>query len=313
MTTISISLPKRTRLSPLARREARWGLIFLSPWIIGFFLFTLFPMIATFVFTFTNINLGQTTPIEFVGLKNYEKLVTDTQTWASLGITFKFAILWLPFTVIAPFMVALLLNSPKLRAPAVFRVLFFMPYVVPFVAGVVIWQSMLHGTGGWLNDFLRWIGIANPPDWLQDPAWIHPGLVFIAIWGIGAGVIVNLAGLRGVPTELYDAAKIDGAGWWGQLRNVTLPMMSPVIFYTLILGMVEVMQYFLPAYVLKQGTGEPGGSTLFYNLYIYKQFFTFQNMSYGATLACLLFLITLGVTLVIFAASRRFVYYAGER
>jgi multiple sugar transport system permease protein len=196
MTTISVSLPKkRARMTPLARREARWGLLFLSPWIIGFLAFTLFPMIATLAFTFTDINLGQTTPLQFVGLKNYEKLVTDKQTWASLGVTFRFAVLWLPFTVIAPLATALLLNSPRLRGPSIFRILFFMPYVVPFVSGVVIWQSMLHGSDGWVNDFLRFLGFQNPPDWLQDPATIHPGLVFIAIWGIGAGVIINLAGL----------------------------------------------------------------------------------------------------------------------
>ena len=315
MTAISLPrhIPRRARLTPLARREARWGLLFISPWIIGFLLFTLFPMIAALGFSFTNINLDQAEPLQFVGLKNYQRLVSDKQTWDSLAVSLKFAVMWLPFTIITPFLVALLLNSPKLRGASIFRILFFLPYVVPFVAGLLIWQGMLAGQLGWVNVFLRTIGIADPPDWLQEPQWIYPGLVFIGVWGIGAGVIVNLAGLRSVPTELYDAAKIDGAGWWGQLRNVTLPMMSPVIFYTLILGMVEVMQYFLPAIVLKNGTGEPGGSTYFYNLYVYKQFFGFHNMSYGATLAWLLFLITLVITLVLFASARRWVYYAGER
>ena len=137
------------------------------------------------------------------------------------------------------------------------------------------------------------------------------GAYVVALWL--AGIIVNLAGLRGIPTELYDAARIDGAGWWAQLRNVTLPMMSPVIFYALILGLVDVLQYFLVPLVLYNGTGEPQGTTLFFNLYLYKQFFTFQNMSYGSTLAWLLFLITLAITLVLFRTSRRWVYYAAER
>ena len=184
---------------------------------------------------------------------------------------------------------------------------------MPFVAGVLIWQSMLNTDSGWINEFLRWLGVADPPNWLQDTAWVYPGLVLIGIWGIGGGVIVYLAGLRGIPSEYYDAAKIDGAGAWQQLRNVTIPMISPVIFYTLILGIVDVLQYFLVPLVLNQGTGEPGGATNFLNLYIYKNFFTYQNMSYGATLAWLLFGITLLITIVLFWSSRRWVYYAGER
>ena len=135
---------------------------------------------------------------------------------------------------------------------------------------MLIWQSMLNLETGWVNVFLEFIGVENPPNWLQDPTFVYPSLVFMGIWGIGAGIIVNLAGLRGIPTELYDAARIDGAGWWAQLRNVTLPMMSPVIFYTLILGVVDVLQYFLVPLVLNNGTGEPQGTTLFFNLYLYK-------------------------------------------
>jgi len=307
-----IALRFRSRTSPLARREARWGLVFLSPWIIGFLVFTLIPMVVTLGFTFVNLKLGQDEPLRFVGLDNYAALLRDSQTWSSLLVTFKFAALALPIGVIVPFAVALLLNSASLRASSLFRVLFFMPYVVPLVAGVLIWQQMLLGDTGWVNGFLRLIGIADPPSWLDDTVWVYPGLVIIGIWGIGAGIIVNQAGLKGIPTELYDAAQIDGAGWWALLRHVTLPMMSPVIFYTLVLGVVEVMQYFLVPLVLNAGTGEPGGSTLFFNLYLYDTFFTFQNMSYGATLAWLLFVITLGITLLIFWSARFWVYYAAE-
>lgn len=299
-------------MTPLARREARWGLIFISPWIIGFLLFTLFPMIATFAFSLTNISLQQLDPLRFVGLDNYVTFFNDSQAWKALRVTFSFAALWLPVTLVVPFVVALMLNSNKLRGASAFRILIFLPYVVPFVAGVFIWQSMLL-PAGWLDQFLHTVGIADPPDWLNDPAFIYPGLVILGIWGIGGAMIINLAGLKGVPTELYDAAKIDGAGWWGQLRNVTLPLMSPVIFYSLTLGVVEVLQYFLVPLVLKNGTGEPGGSTLFFNLYIYKNFFTFQNMAYGSALAWILFLITLVVTLLLFASARKWVYYAAER
>ena len=191
--------------------------------------------------------------------------------------------------MVLPFGLALVLNIRQLRGVERFRILFFCPYVVPFVAGVLIWGQMLNSRHGWLNAGAPALGAGRAARLAIDPTWIYPGLVIIGIWGIGAGIIINLAGLRGIPTELYDAARIDGAGFVGQLRHVTIPMMSPILFYTLVLGVVEVLQYFLVPLVLKNGTGEPGGTTLFYNLYLYKTFFTFQDMSYGATLAWLLF------------------------
>jgi ABC-type sugar transport system permease subunit len=299
-------------MTPLARREARQGLIFISPWIIGFLLFTAFPMVFTLFFSFSNVELDQREPLRLVGFDNYSRLFSDRQMWASLKVTLSFAALWLPISIIAPFIVALLINSVHLKGRGIFRVLLFMPYVVPFVAGALIWNSML-GLDGWVNKLLEVAGIDVGTAWISDPDLIYPGLVVIGIWGIGAAVIINLAGLRGIPTELYDAAKIDGAGWWGQLRHVTVPLMTPVIFFSLVLGIVEVLQYFLVPLVLTNGTGEPGGTTLFYNLYLYQQFFSFQNMSYGATLAWFLFVFTLVVTLVVFWSARRWVYYAGDR
>jgi ABC-type sugar transport system permease subunit len=305
--------PRRHRMSKLARREAFWGYVFISPWIIGFLVFVLGPMVASLLFTFTNINLAQETPLAFVGLKNWQTLLGDGQAWQALGVTFRFALLQLPIILALPFILALALNAKYLLGRGLFRVTFFLPYVIPFVSGVLIWQGMLNLETGWVNGALRFLGVENPPNWLNDSAVIYPALVMIGIWGIGAGIIVNLAGLRGIPTELYDAAKIDGAGFWGALRHITLPMMSPVIFYTLVLAIVDVLQYFLVPLVINNGTGEPGGSTFFFNLYLYKNFFTYQNMAYGATLAWLLFVVTLVISLLVFRSSRRWVYYAGER
>jgi multiple sugar transport system permease protein len=309
------SLPfiRRLRQPSLARREALWGFAFLSPWIVGFLALTLIPMVATLAFTFTNIDLAQEEPVRFVGLDNYARLVVDGDAWRSLLVTLKYAALSLPVGLVIPFSIALLINSRYIRGRSAFRILFFLPYVVPFVAGVLIWEGMLNAESGWVNGFLQFIGIAHPPNWLNDPGFVYPALVVIGIWGIGAGIIINLAGLQGIPTELYDAANIDGAGWWTTLRHITLPLMSPVIFYTLILGVVEVLQYFLVPLVINNGTGDPGGATLFFNLYLYKVFFTYQDMSYGATLAWLLFIITLGISLLLFWSARRWVYYAGER
>ena len=313
MVAPSVARPRTLpRFSGLAWRRARWGYVFIAPWLIGFVAFTAFPMVATFVFTFTNINLAQTEPLRFVGLRNYETLLKDQQAWTSLGITFKYALLALPVAVVLPFLVALLLASRHLRGSGAFRVLFFMPYVVPLVATVFIWGGMLNPETGWINLALEAIGVSDPPGWLEDPTWVYPGLAVIGFWGIGAGIIVYLAGLKGVPSDLYEAARIDGAGAWASLRHITIPMLTPVIFYTVVLSVVEVMQYFLVPLVLQEGTGEPGGSTMFYNLYIYKNFFTFQNMSYGATLAWLLFIVTLIITLILFGTARKWVYYAGE-
>jgi ABC-type sugar transport system permease subunit len=298
-------------MTPLARREALQGLLFISPWLVGFLALTLFPMVATLGLSFSNVELDQQEPVRFVGVENFNAFINDRQAIGSLAVTLRFAVLWLPISIIAPFLIALLLNSRHLLFKGAFRVLLFVPYVVPFVATVLIWSAMI-GEDGWVNKFLAMFGVVLPA-WTATPTLIYPALVLIGIWGIGAAVIINLAGLQSIPTELYDAAKIDGAGTWGQLRHVTVPLMTPIFLYSLILGIVDVLQYFLVPLVLTNGTGEPAGTTNFYNLYLYKQFFTFQNMSYGATLAWILFVVTLILTVGVFWSSRRWVYYAGER
>lgn len=300
------------RLSPLQRREALWGLAFLSPWLIGFLIFTLLPMIATLGFTFTNVNLAQEEPLQFVGLRNYRHLFADAQTRHAMMVTVKYGLLALPVGLALPVALAMLLNSDHLRGTTIFYTLFYMPYVVPLVAGVFAWSGMLNPATGWINQGLRALGWANPPNWLEDPTWIYPALVLVGIWGVGNAIIINLAGLRSVPTDLYDAAHVDGAGWWGRMRHITLPMISPVIFYNLTLSIVGLFQYFLVPLVLNNGTGAPAGTTLFYNLYLYKTFFTFQNMSYGATQAWLLFIVILAVTVVLFWSAKYWVFYAGE-
>jgi ABC-type sugar transport system permease subunit len=302
---------RRRSRSPSARREAVWGLLFISPWLVGFLLLTLGPMLATFAFTFTNVTLTQDVPLRFVGLDNYAHLFRDARTWDALLVTLRFAAIALPVGLLLPFSIALLLNSRSLRGSRYFQALFFMPFVIPFVAAVFAWGGMLNPEAGWINGVLRLLGIGGP-NWLNDPAWVYPALVLIGLWSIGSAIIINLAGLQNVPSELYDSARVDGAGWWGQLRHVTLPLLSPVIFYSLTLGIVGVMQYFLVPLVLNGGSGRPADQTFFFNIYIYKTFFTFQDMSFGATLAWMLFVIILGITLLLFWSARYWVYYAGE-
>jgi multiple sugar transport system permease protein len=303
--------PQRSSRFSLARREALSGYAFISPWIIGFLLLTLAPVIATFTFTFLNLRLNQQQPVRFVGLDNYVTLLNDSRAWDALFVTLRFAAIALPVGLILPFSLALLMNSVYLRGSRFFQAAFFMPYIIPFVAALFAWGSMLNPEEGWLNGLLGLVGL-DGPDWLNDPSWVYPGLVLIGLWGIGSAAIINLAGLRNVPTELYDAARVDGAGWWGSLRHVTIPMMSPVIFYSLTLGTVGVLQYFLVPLVLNSGTGRPAGATYFFNIYVYNTFFSFQNMSYGATLAWLLFVVILASTLLLFWSARYWVYYAGE-
>lgn len=306
----AISATRRKKMSPLVRREAMWGFGFIGIWIVGFLGFTLLPTLATLIFSFTNLRLD-TTVARFVGLQNYQTAIADPQLWASLWVTIHYGLYALPIAILMPLLLAVLMNQKAIFGKSFLRAGFYFPYIIPFVASVLVWGLMLNPSAGWMNQFLRWVGVVSPPDWLQSPTWIYPALVLIGIWGIGNAMLINLASLQGVPTELYDAAKIDGAGPVRSFINVTLPMISPVIFYNLILSVVGLFQYFLVPLVMNQGTGAPAGKTMFYNLYLYKTFFSFQNMSYGATQAWILFIIVLATTGLLFWSSRFWVYYAG--
>jgi len=317
------SVSSLRKMSPAARRELLTGIGFLSPWIIGFLVFTLIPIIATFLFTFINLRItdGILNPAKFVGLDNYVQYFKDPQVWSTNAgtpgawwITIKFGLIALPIGIFLPLGLALLLNNKHLKGQAVFRSLFYMPSIIPLVASIFIWGGMLNSETGWINRALVSLGVpkANTPGWINDINWVYPSYVILGLWGIGAAMLIFLAGLQGVPTELYDAAKVDGANSWGTFWNVTFPMISPVIFYNLTLGIVGLFQYFVVPLVVNSGNGNPGGTTMFYNLYLYKTFFAFQNMSYGATLAWGLFVGILIVTIFLFGTAKYWVYYAGE-
>ena len=309
-----LSRPQRirlTKLSPSARREALTGLLFLSPWIVGFLVFTLIPLVASLGFSFANLTLTQEEPLKFT-LENYQTLAEDSQVWSSLLVTVKYALLALPIGLIVPIGLALLINSKYLRGRAIFRSLFYAPAIVPFVAAIYAWNGMLNPETGWVNQILKAIGVQDPPTWVNDPNWVYPALVIIGLWGVGNSLVLYLAGLQGVPSELYDAAQVDGAGWWASLRHVTLPMISPVIMYDLTLATIGLFQYFLVPLVLNSGTGAPGNATMFFNLNLYKTFFAYGNMGYGAAMAWLLFVVILLATVALFKSQKYWVYYAGE-
>jgi ABC-type sugar transport system permease subunit len=311
------------QLTPLGRREMRQGLGFLSPWIIGFLAFTLLPIVASLIFSLLDMRItdGILSEPKFVGLDNYAKLANDPQIWTgesgtrgSLWITVRFGLIALPVGLLLPLALALLVNSPHLRGTMLFRSLFYMPYIIPFVAAVFLWGGMLNPETGWINRALMSLGVPREsvPNWASDVNWVYPTYVIMGIWGVGNSMLIMLSGLQSVPTELYDAAKVDGANAWQSFRNVTLPMISPVIFYNVTLGMIYLFQYFLVPLVVNSGDGRPGGATMFYNVYLYRTFFVFQRMSYGSAMAWLLFIIILVVTLVLFGTARYWVYYAGE-
>jgi len=295
--------------STLMEQQRRWGWIFLSPWIFGFIAFTAAPIVASLVFTFTEFNLN-TAQIRFIGLSNWQRLFTDPLAVTALLNTFKFAMIALPVAILLPLGLATLLNSKHLWGKRLWRMLFYLPYMVPAVSVVFIWQSFLGGQTGWLNRFLQIIGIPNPPNWLQDANWILPAFVLIGIWGVGNAMLTTLATMQGVPTELYEAADVDGAGGWTKWRNITLPMISPVIFYNLVLSVIGLMQYFIVPYIITRGTGQPGTSAYFFNMHLYKTAFTYADMGYGAAQAWLIFIIALVLTIVLFTTARRWVYYA---
>ena len=316
------SLASIRKLSPLARREMRTGLLFLLPWIIGFIAFTLLPTIATFYFSFLHLKITDQimSKPNFAGVDNYITLFKDPLVWSTTGapgslwVTLRFGLIALPIGILIPLIVAMLMNNPHLKGQSIFRTLFYMPYIVPFVAAIYLWGGMLNPETGWINQVLMFLGMPkeNVPLWANSEQWVYPAYVIMGIWGMGNAMLLMLSGLQGVPTELYDASKVDGANAWQTFWNVTFPMISPVIFYNVVLSMVGLFQYFQVPLVVNQGTGRPGGATNFYNVYLYKTFFTYQDMSYGSAMAWFLFFLVLLVTMILFGTSKYWVYYAGE-
>jgi multiple sugar transport system permease protein len=237
-------------------------------------------------------------------------MLSDPILLESLWVTVRFALLVVPLTLGFALGVALLVNSQLLAGRSVFRTLFYMPMQIPIVASTIVWIGVLNAQSGWLNAALATIGLPGP-NWLQSPTWVGPALALMGLWGIGNMMLIFLAGLQSVPSELYDAAKVDGAGPWQRFTRVTLPMISPVLFYNLVIALIATFQYFTQAYVISNGRGDPDRATLFFNLNLYREAFTFFDMGYASALAWLLFVIVLGLTLVLFRTAGRWVYEGG--
>jgi multiple sugar transport system permease protein len=246
-----------------------------------------------------------------VGLDNYAAFFKDRVALDSALVSLRFALIAVPVGILQPILMAALLNSRYLLGKRLFTTLFYLPYIVPLVSAVYIWQGMMNSQTGWINLFLENVGV-HAPDWLNSTVWIYPALVIIGLWGVGDMLLFTLAAMRGIPTELYEAVRVDGGGWFASFRHITLPMITPVIFYNLVLSVIGIVQYFIIPFVLKGGTGEPGTTTRFFGMMLYKQAFVYSHMGYGATMAWLLFVFAMLVTVVLFATQKFWVFYAGE-
>ncbi len=310
---VSAALPvikRRTRT--VAQQQQRWGLIFASPWIIGFLLFTLGPMIVSLYFSFTDFDLAKQDTIHWVGLQNWKYLFQDPDALQGISVTLKFAVLAVPVGLLIPLALATLLSSKWLVGKRLLTTLFYMPYMVPIVSSAFIWQAFMNPQTGWLNWILRLLGYASPPNWLQTESLILPALLLMGVWGGGNAMLTMMATMGGVPTELYEAASVDGAGPFTKWFRITIPLISPVIFYNLVLSVIGLMQYFTLPFIITTGTGDPNKAAYFFNIHLFKTAFTYFKMGYASAQAWLLFGIALIFTVILFATSRRWVYYGGE-
>ncbi|MEM4602137.1 MAG: sugar ABC transporter permease [Desulfurococcaceae archaeon] len=291
-----------TKKSKLFWRRTIEGYLFISPWIIGFSIFVAGAIGASFVISLTSWSIfGEP---KFIGLENYKRVVLDKFFWQSLKVSSLY-LLNIPLNLTLGLLLAILLNQ-KIKGMSIYRTIFYLPSVTSGVAVSLLWLWILNPRFGIINLLLSYIGIRGPA-WLADERWALPALILMSIWGVGGSMLIYLGALQGIPTQLYEAAILDGAGIWARFRYVTIPMITPVILLNVIMGVINSFQTFTQAFVMTNGG--PNYATLFYVLYLYQQGFRWFNMGYAAALAWILFLIILCCTLLIFKTSARWVYY----
>jgi len=304
-------------MSRAQRQKLKWGLIFISPWLAGFIILTLYPMGASLYYSFTDYDVLR--PPVWVGAQNYTVFLTqDNLAFTAIYNTLFYAAFSVPLGILVSVTLALLLNA-RVKGLAVFRGIFFVPSIVPVVASAVLWVWLFSSRSGLINLGLQAIGLPKVA-WLSDPAWTKPALIIMSLWSVGGSVVIYLAGLQDIPQSLYEAAMIDGANTWQQVSRITLPLLTPQIFFQLVLGLIGAFQVFAQAFILGSigggalGMGSeagPANSLLFYSLYLYLNAFRFFRMGYASAMAWLLFLITFVSTLIVLRSSRQWVHYGG--
>ena len=300
------------------RRNLTKGLLFISPWILGFLAFNLYPLIASIWFSLCDYSV-LSEPV-FLGAQNYVDLWNDPVFWKALRNTVIFAAVAIPLSTSLSIGLAVLLNQP-ISGQGIYRTIFFLPSLVPAISLAILWQWMLNGPMGLVNNLIRpFLNIINAvvgshlqaPDWLNDPNFALGGLILTGLWGTGQAVVIYLAGLQEVPAELYEAAELDGTNAWQRFLHITLPMLSPVIFFNVLMSIIGALQTFAVPYILTGGGDGPGRSLLFLATYIYQNAFDYWNMGYASALALCLFVLIIGLSLVTVHYGEKKVHYSGR-
>jgi multiple sugar transport system permease protein len=287
-------------------RDNKVGLLFATPWILGFLIFLGYPLVSSLYLSFNSYSVLK--PPKWVGVANYRELFQDEVFYLTLKNTFIYAIGAVPLGTVVAIGLAMLLNT-KVKGMAFYRTMFYVPSLVPMVALGTLFLWVFNGDYGLINAALRPLGV-SPPNWLGDPTWSKVTLIMIAVWGCGNAMIIYLAGLQDVPISLYEAADLDGASFWKKTRNVTLPMLSPVILFNFIMGIIGSLQVFATPYVMFPG-GAPARSTYFYSMYLYDNAFLYQRMGYASAMGWVMFVIILTMTLIAIKISDKHVHYEG--
>jgi multiple sugar transport system permease protein len=293
--------------SPMARREALTFYALITPWLLGFIIFLAYPMGRSLYLSFTNFNL-QGEPL-WIGLRNYERIFSDPDFWQSLKVTFIYALGSVPGGTIIALATALVL-SQKLRGVNFWRTVFFLPSVLSSIAIAILWLYMFRPEGGLLNIVLGWFGIQGPA-WLNSEQWALPAMIIMSWWSVGNQMVIYLAGIKGIPESLYEAAEIDGANAIQKFRFVTIPMLSPTIFFNVVLAIIAALQVFDAGYVLTRGG--PNDATLFYLINLYERAFRLVQLGYASALAWILFIIIMVITLLVIRSSALWVFYETEQ
>lgn len=304
-----INQQKKTKWSKKKKKDAMWGLLFVSPFIIGFAVFMLGPMLFSFYGSFTNYNL--TSKMDFIGLNNFIRMFTqDELFWTSLYNTIYYVAFNIPLTAIGSVLLAVLLNR-RIRGISIFRTIFYLPAILSGVAIYVLWMQLLSPSSGLVNSILALVGI-NGPAWLFDPNWTKPALILMRLWSVGGSMLLYLATLQNVPQQLYESAEIDGANVFQRFRNITLPMITPIIFYDIVTSTIGAFQIFQEAYVMTEsGTAGPANSLLFYNFHMWNKAFVAYDMGYAMAMSMVLFIIVLILTFINLKLAPRWVHYGG--